>query len=49
MRRYMKKIKLRKKNGEENIIFNNDFNEKQLMQSYLEDGIKYILNELARK
>ena len=36
------------KNEEENIIFNNDFTEKQLMQSYRGDGIKYILNELVR-
>ena len=36
------------KNEEENIIFKNDFNEKQLMQSYRGDGIKYILNELVR-
>ena len=36
------------KNEEENNIFNNDFNEKQLMQSYKGDGIKYILNELVR-
>ena len=36
------------KNEEENNIFNNDYNEKQLMQSYKGDGIKYILNELVR-